>query len=238
MKGGYFSHSFAVIAAIGFGLAMLAPVVVPLIQTANAQTSGPQLFITWRALNSYAPAGYPGKILPNQTSQIAASLQVTNNGKPVDLSGQTVYWYQNDNLLGGGIGTQRFTFRPYGEAPNTITLKVELPDYPGGLLIHEINIPIVQPQAIIEAPYPRGNLTTNSAMVQALPYFFATSSTAPLTFTWAVNGQTVTSAENPQSLKISLPQSTPVGYGVAVTLTVQNSADSTSASASANLIYQ
>src|SRR5665213_880707 len=181
------------------------------VQTASA--AGPQFLMTWQASNSYAPVGYAGEILPNQESQITASFELINaNGSPINLSGQTIYWYQNDNLLGGGVGVQHFTFRPYGEAPNTVTLKVELPDYPGGLLIHEIDIPIVQPQAVIEAPYPQGVFPVSPAMVQALPYFFAATSTSPFSFAWSVNGQTVTSAENPQTLQISLPQSTPAGY--------------------------
>jgi hypothetical protein len=64
------------------------------------------------------------------------------------------------------------------------------------------------------------------------------TSTAPLSFSWSVNGQAVTSAENPQSLQISLPQNTPASYPVAVTLAIQNSIDSTQATANANLTYQ
>jgi hypothetical protein len=208
--------------------------------TAGASGGGqPQFLMTWQALDSYAPAGYAGQILPNQESEIAASLEVIGvNGKPVNLSGQTIYWYQNDTLLGGGVGDQRFTFHPFGQAPTTITLSVQLPDYPTGLLIHEINIPVVQPEAIIEAAYPGGNVAASPINVQAMPYFFAIgSSTSPLSFSWSVNGQTVTSAENPQTLQISLPQSTPAGFAVAIDLTVENSIDSVTASGNANLTY-
>ncbi len=194
--------------------------------------------MTWSALDSYAPPGYAGKILPNQESQIAASVALVANGQPVDLSGQTIYWYENGTLLGGGMGVQHVSFYPFGTAPNTIELKVELPDYPGGLLIHYIDIPIMPPQVVIDEPYPQGGFAASPATVQAIPYFFATTSTAPLSFAWLVNGQAVTSAENPQSLQISLPQSTPAGYAVAISLTVKNSLDSLSATAGANLTYQ
>lgn len=220
------------------GVAIVATAIVGGIDIAQAQVPGPQAVITWTALNSYAPANYVGKVLPNQASEIVASLAVIDNGQFVNLSDQTIYWYQNDNLMGGGMGVQKFAFRPYGTAPNTITLKVEIPDYPSGLVIHEVNIPIVQPIAVISAPYPGGTFSANRATVQALPYFFATTSTSPLNFAWSVNGQTVTSAENPQSLQISLPGSTPAGYGVAVSLTISNSIDSMSAGGSANLTYQ
>ncbi len=208
---------------------------------ANAQTAtaGPQFLITWQATNSYAPAGYAGKILPNKESQIMASIEIIlPNGQPANLSGQTIYWYQNDNLLGGGIGIQRIQFRPYGQAPNVISLRVDIPDYPGGDIGHEINIPIVQPEAVIEAPFPNGNFSATQITVNALPYFFATTSTDPLSFSWTANGQAVTSAENPTSLQISLPQSTPAGYALPVTLTIQDTNDANIANGNVNLTYQ
>lgn len=204
----------------------------------HAQTSQPQFLLTWSATNSYVPPGYAGKILPNQESQITASLEVIANGKPVNLSGNTIYWYQNQNLMGGGIGVQHFTFPPYGEAPNTVDLEIQIPDYPTGLLIHDVEIPVVKAQAIIAAPYPSGNFSGIPATVTAEPYFFATTSTDPLSFSWSVNGETVTSAENPQTLQISLPQSTPSGFAVAVNLTVQDSNDGATSLGTANLTYQ
>jgi len=160
------------------------------------------------------------------------------SGRPVNVSGQTIYWYQNTALMGGGIGIQKFTFLPRGTAPNTIDIEVRLPDYPGGLLIHDINIPVVQPIAVIDAPYPQGNFSGNRAIVKAIPYFFAATSTNALGFSWSVNGQVATSAEDPGTLQISLPQSTPAGYQLAVTLAIQNAADAASASTNVNLTYQ
>jgi hypothetical protein len=207
--------------------------------TVDAQTAQPQVLITWSTTNSYVPVGYTGKILPNIESSITASVElIAANGKPIDLSGQTIYWYENDNLLGGGIGAQQITFPPFGDPPNIIALRISIPDYPGGILMREINIPIVVPRAVIEAPYPQSTFSQGKISMQALPYFFAASSTAPLNFTWSVNDDAVASAENPQSLQISLPDSTPSGYGVFVSLTIQNSVDSLSATQSQTLTYQ
>jgi hypothetical protein len=205
----------------------------------GAGASGPTFLMTWQAVNSYAPAGYAGEILPNQQSEIMASVEVISpSGQPVDLSGQTIYWYQNENLLGGSIGTQRIEFRPYGEAPNVITLRVDLPDYPGGDIEHEINIPIVQPVAVIEAPFPDGDFSASPITLQALPYFFDTTSTDELSFSWSANGQTATNAENPTSLQISLPASTPAGYELPVTLTIQSADGLDTATGNVNLTYQ
>jgi hypothetical protein len=208
------------------------------IQTHAQTTAQPQFLITWSASNSYAPQGYAGKILPNQESQITASLAIIANGKLVNLNGQTIYWYQSDAFLGGGVGAQSITFQPTGGAPGTIALRVELPDYPSGALLHEITIPIVQPQAVIEAPYPGKDLVASPAILQAIPYFFAATSTTPLNFAWSVNGQPVTNAENPQSLQISLPQGTSAGYSIAVALSIQDSIDSLGASANTTLTYK
>jgi hypothetical protein len=210
--------------------------------TVRAQTaaaSGPTFLMTWQATNSYAPAGYTGEILPNQESQIMASVEVISpSGQAADLSGQTIYWYQNENLLGGGIGTQRIEFRPYGQAPNVITLRADIPDYPGGDIEHEINIPVVQPEVVIDAPFPGGDFSASAITLQALPYFFGTTSTNPLSFSWTANGQATDNAENPTSLQLSVPASTPAGYSIPVTLTVQDSIDSNTATANANLTYE
>jgi hypothetical protein len=226
-------------------LAAFALYNMPAVSRAHAQTAagtgvaGPTFLMTWQAVNSYAPAGYAGEILPNQQSEIMASVEVISpSGQPVDLSGQTIYWYQNENLLGGSVGTERIEFRPYGEAPNVITLRVDLPDYPGGDIEHEINIPIVQPVAVIEAPFPGGNFSASAITLQALPYFFGTTSTDPLSFSWTANGQAVTSAENPTSLQVSLPASTPAGYELPVTLTIQTANGLDMATGNVNLTYQ
>lgn len=208
------------------------------VTVANAQTSQPQFLMTWAATNSYTPPGYQGKVMPTQGSTIQVSLELIVNGKPVNLSGQTVYWYANDAYVGGGVGVQHFNFHPTASAPAVVALKVELPYYPTGAQIHEIDVPIVQPMAVIEASYPKNDVPASPAVLQAIPYFFATSSTSPLSFAWSVNGQTVTSAENPETLQISLPASTPAGYNLSVSLTIQNSQDSTSATDNATLMYQ
>ncbi|HVO28522.1 MAG TPA: hypothetical protein VMT81_00880 [Candidatus Paceibacterota bacterium] len=207
--------------------------------TVQAQASQPQFLMTWQAAGSSVPAGYAGKALPNQASQIVASLElISPQGQTINLGGQTIYWYVNDNFIGGGIGAQRITFLPYGTAPNTLALKAELPNYPGGLIVHQITIPVAAPEAVVEAPFPGGQFSAGPIVVQALPYFFSATSSAPLSFTWSVNGQTVSNAENPQSLRISLPQSTPAGFAVQVGLVIRDSDDAMTGTGGANLTYQ
>jgi hypothetical protein len=220
------------------GLGMVSALFI-LFTASTAIAAGPQFLITWKATGSYAPSLYQGKVLPTYGSQITASLEIVSaSGNIADISGKTIYWYLNDTLLGGGTGVQRITFPPFGDAPNAMTLKVELPNYNGSFLIHTVTIPMAQPHAVIEAPYPAGQFSLNPVTVTALPYFFNVSSPNNLSYSWSVNSQTGSNSENPNMAQITLPAGTPAGTSFAVSLQVQNPTDATQAAASTNLIYQ
>ncbi|HXC61360.1 MAG TPA: hypothetical protein VNV63_01680 [Nitrospiria bacterium] len=223
--------------AMGLGIltALFFALVAP---TARAASAMPQFLITWKATGSYVPTNYQGKALPTYGSQITASLEIISNGQVANLQGQTIYWYLNDTLLGGGTGAQTITFPPFGQAPNTMTLKVELPSYNGNFLIHTIAVPMVQPQAIIYAPYPNGQFSTNPVAVTAVPYFFNTASPDDLSYAWSVNNQSGANTENPEEADITLPAGTAAGTTFEVSVNVQNGNDSTVATISKTLTYQ
>lgn len=202
-----------------------------------AQTAQPQLVVTWRTSGSYAPSDYQGKILPGYGARIIASLEAFSGGSILNLKSQTIYWYLNDVLLGGGVGVQTISFPPFGEPPTNMTLRVELPRYSSGYLLHEIQIPTVQPTAVIDAPYPRGNVSASPVTVNALPYFFNVTSASDLSYSWAVNDQTGGTAENPQVAQITIPAGAQSGATLAVSLTIKNTGDSTAATAYSNLTY-
>lgn len=202
-------------------------------------TSSPTLLITWTTTGSYIPPFYQGKAFPTYGSKITASLElISPQGKILNLSGQTIYWYLNDNLIGGGSGIQHVTFSPLGDAPNVMDLRVVLPSYNGAYLIHAINIPMVLPEAVIYAPYPNEQFSQNPVSVIALPYFFNISDPSGLSYAWSVNGQNGSSAENPEEAQVTLPQGTQSGTAIAISLSVTNSNDSTVGTATANLTYE
>lgn len=213
------------------------------IEPAQAQStaiaSSPTFLITWKTTGSYIPSFYIGKALPTYGSQITASLElVSPQGKILNLSGQTIYWYVNDVLVGGGAGVQSVTFPPVGDAPNTMNLRVTLPNYNGSYLIHAVNIPMVMPEAVIYAPYPNGQFTQNPVGLQALPYFFNIADPSGLSYSWSVNGQSGQNAENPEVADITIPQGTQSGTSIAASLSVENPNDSTAATANVNLTYE
>ncbi len=206
-------------------------------KSVRAQQAQPQFLLSWNAGNSYAPSSYKGKILPGSQSQIVASLELVAGGQIINISNQSIYWYLDDTLIGGGVGVQRIAFYPFGSAPEMETLKVALPNYSGGYLVHQINIPVINPGVVIATPYPSDQFSGQNATATALAFFFNTP-TENLSFTWSVNGQTGSNTENPDILQINLPNQAPSGSTIAISLNAQDKNTGQSASASKNLTYQ
>lgn len=207
---------------------------------AHAQTaSSPTFLISWKTTGSYIPSFYQGKELPTYGSNITASLTLLSpQGKIIAIGGQTIYWYLNDNLIGGGTGVQQVTFSPVGQAPNSLNLRVTLPSYNGAYLVHAITIPMVLPKAVIDAPYPNGQFSQNPLTIQALPYFFNVSDPSNLSYTWSVNNQTGSNTENPEQAMVTLPSGTQSGTTISTSLSIENPNDSTVATAGESLTYE
>jgi hypothetical protein len=100
-----------------------------------------------------------------------------------------------------------------------------------------VQVPVVSPKVAIEANYPNGVVSVSPATVKALPYFFNIPSPSSLTFAWTVNGVAASAAENPDVAVINVG-GLPSGSAIKIMLTAKNSADTTSAAASTNLVYQ
>jgi hypothetical protein len=205
-------------------------------QIASAQAT-PQMVVTWQAYGSYIPPSYHDKALPNQESKLTASLALFLGGKLIDLSQQTIYWYLNDVLIASGVGKQYIIFSPFGTAPAYLTLKAELPSYNGNILIHEVQIPLISPKAVIEAPHPSGQFSGNPIILTATPYFFYTADPGTLSYVWSVNSQTSAAAENPQTLQLNIDPATPSGSFFDVLLTITDPNSLMSGDDSTNIVY-
>lgn len=190
----------------------------------SAQQSQPQFLFSWRA-DTYAPPGFNGKVLPSPGSLITVSFEVVQGGKLANLSKQTIYWYVNDSLVSNVPGKQTITFSAPNFAPDVLNVRVQLPEYAGGLLSPLIKIPLVPPEAVIESAYPGGNFMGFSATVKGLPYFFNVQSPLELSFTWNVNGETPAGAEDPTNLSVGLNPDAPIGATLSIGLTVQDPSD-------------
>lgn len=189
-----------------------------------AQTAGPLPFITWQA-RSYAPPQYRGKAMPTAGSQITVNFNIVNQGKIADLSKQTINWYLSGNILGSGKGMQTLTFLAPTDGSSAASLSIELPDYTSQLLIYALDIPIVNPEAVIEAPYVAGVFSGNSLQVRGTPYFFNVSSPLALNFAWSVNGETPQNAEDPSVLAVNIGSGARPGSSVDIGLTISSPSD-------------
>jgi hypothetical protein len=219
---------------VAFATPIILAFVGPAPLTAGAQTaSAPNLVITWRATDSSAPSSYRSKVLPGINSPITASLEVVRNGGLASLANQTIYWYLDGNLIGEGTGKQTVNFVTPGFL-EIASLRAEIPDYPAGALINTAHIQLVSPEAVIVAPYANGVYSGSSIAVQAVPYFFRASTLDQLYYQWTVNGQAVTTQENPQDLTVNLSNGAPTSAGVpvAIALAMQESGSTPAAAGS------
>lgn len=172
---------------------------------AHAQTAAePQLFITWQAA-SFVPADYEGKVLPTNRTKISAAVELIDRGRVIDLRNQVIYWYVNDQLFDNKVGRQTLEFLAPAIGQNSIDLRVELPNIPGSEpVLKTIEIPVVSPQAVIQAPYPENKFYSSPIELKALPYFFNVVSADRLSYAWNINGETPKNALNPDTLTVNL----------------------------------
>jgi hypothetical protein len=189
----------------------------------HAQTSNSAMWLTWRAA-TYIPAEYDGRALPTPGSNIVVAIDVIQNGKPIDLSAETIYWYVGGSYIAGGTGLTRTAVSvPDIISQNQMTVRVSLPETLGGLA-RTITIPIAQPQAVITVT-PPDPATANRDLsfdVEAKTYFFTVNDPDQLNFNWKVNNQAPSSFNDPMHLHINIPQGTAPGTKLNVRLKVDN----------------
>jgi hypothetical protein len=186
-----------------------------------AQQIQPELLITWQA-SSYAPPGFRGKILPTIYSSVAASVELIDNGKIVDISNQPIYWYLDGDLIQNTTGVQRVVFPVNAFPGNTLALRVELPNYQGQSILKTAEIPTTKPAVVIDAPFPEKRVASTAVQVAARAFFFNVRSLNALVFDWSVNGTTAANSENPDLLVINLPSQTVVGYPLNLSVTASD----------------
>lgn len=193
------------------GALLLLPVL------AGAQGAEPFVLLTWRA-DSYAPAEFRGKAFPTAYSKITAAVSVLDGGRIADLSRATVSWFLDNDLIAGGPGLVRTSFAAPEPAGALRDLRVEISNFPGGLLLKTVEIPVVLPEVVIEAPFPDRKFSSESIVLTAKPYFWR--SAAGLAYNWKVNGQTA--SDNSGSLRVNLKPGIAPGYNVRAEVTAYN----------------
>ncbi len=188
---------------------------------ASAQTSRPDIILSWRA-ETYTPPFFSGKALPINRSSVVVSLDVLVGGKILDLSSQQLEWYVNDAPFRAGVGLRRISIAmPDLLGSRSVSVGVRIPDYGDGSLEKTIAIPTASPKVVITHPYPKNNISSSFSAL-AVPYFFNVSSPLELAYLWDVNDEAPSGKESPRVLSVQLPRETPIGALVSVMLTAQN----------------
>lgn len=164
----------------------------------------PDFMLTWKA-NSFAPAGYHGKTLPTQGTLIEMSLELIDGGRLASLSPHQIRWYVNDKLQRSGLGVKIFTFTAAASPGNDQNVRAVIMNYRGRDLEKTIAIPVVNPEAVIEAPYPDLLIQSGANAFKAVPYFFNIANINQLTFRWSANNKTSEGLqENPEILNLNV----------------------------------
>lgn len=150
----------------------------------STQAANPASFfyLTWES-NGSAPIVYQGKKLASIDSVIKVSVQpFIYSGNGYSDSSQWQYrWYLNDEFANiDGVGIKQFRFRVKGYNFNEQVVKVKI-TFPNNVVQEKtINIPIVNPRAVIKPEVKsiiarNGIISTNESEVtlMAIPYFFS-----------------------------------------------------------------
>lgn len=188
----------------------------------RAQQTEPHLMITWQT-GTYTPSWFKGKAFPTANSPISASVELVDSKGLVSLSGQKIYWYTNDQLIGSGVGLQNVTFNATPVADNVIDLRVEVPSYGSAQsnpVLKTIEIPVVNPEAVVESPFPNGEFSSVPIELRGWPFFFNAKKPSQLNFSWSANGESSQNLENPEVLDVSINSDAPTGSSINVGLTI------------------
>jgi len=170
-----------------------------------AQTNSEELIISWK-VNNFTPYEFVGKKLASPGSNISVSFDFIKNNKIVDLSKSKIYWYVNDELVSNSSGVKQINFIAPNQIGVPVDVRIELPDY---AVLKTIEIPIVKPKIVIDAPFPKKEVYQNNFEVNLLPYFFnlpkslEEDPTVFLNVNWQINRNPAKPAnEDPFKLKI------------------------------------
>lgn len=190
------------------------------LMNARAQTAEPELWITWQAKN-YAPYDFAGKKLPTVGTPVVTSVAlVDGEGRLADLSTTTIWWYWNNNPIGGGDGVDAITFRPSDQGDQELSVKVL--SYGSQQIRKTISIPVVSPEAVIAAPFSNNKFSASKIQLQAQAYFFNVRTPSELNFGWMVNKQNSNASGDSRVLDITFSQTPKSGTTIDVSLSIRN----------------
>lgn len=169
---------------------------------AQSISSSPKFLVSWRA-DDYIPEWYFGKSLPIVGSQIEASFELVDDGKPVNLSQNIVRWYIDGDLVkneSDGLGIKSLTTIIPKNSGNKILIRISVVDYDTGPVLEKVmTIPVLKPEAVIDFPYASDKVGSGLSILKLTPFFFNVNNLNELEVKWSVNGVDYQLYENEDS---------------------------------------
>ena len=129
-----------------------------------------------------------------------------------------IYWYVDDQFINGGAGLQNVAFSAPGISGNTMDVRVEVPSYKSAL--KTIEIPVVDPEAVITSPFPSNQFSATPITLNGWPFFFNAKNASNIMTSWSVNGVVSGNAEDPGTLTVNLNPDAPSGSNLAIGITM------------------
>lgn len=188
----------------------------------NAQTE-PLFLVSWQS-DAYAPDDFLGKVFPAPKSVVNVSFEVLEGGRFANLSQNNIRWLIN-GLSTQGVGQKTTSFTNKKFANDKIEIEISVFDYKtaGNTLIKILEIPVVNPEIVIKAPYHRDELSEKEVNLSALPYFFNISSLKDMRFTWTINNERpVGEPERQDLITVTIPGNAPSGSQFKTEVIAQN----------------
>ncbi len=194
--------------------------------SADAQSSPIQFLTSWKA-DSYAPSWYGGKILPSLGSNIRVNFELMDNGKIVDLSGVVVRWYVDDDLMSNedeGLGIKSLKIMAPQATGDDIKVRIAVVCYKDIAELNKIvNIPVSEPEAVIDFPYYNLAINRSGNIFRALPFFFNVKDLSKFSVNWLANDRNAQeSGKNPWQLDLSIDSQTPSEFEINLEAIIQN----------------
>ena len=191
--------------------------------SAFAQTSI-QFLTSWQAQN-YAPSWYQGKIFATRGVPIEISFEMLDKGKIIDLSKTIVRWYVNDKLVANednGLGLKTLKIIAPDYAGHETNIRIAIVNYlSGDTLYKNIAIPIVAPEAVINAPYADRKIGFGQSVFTATPFFFNVKNLDNLSVDWSTAEQNA-GGQLSWSLNLNIEPTTPSGSIINLSVAIKN----------------
>jgi len=182
--------SLIIITLIGIG--------VNIVQAENES----DIILTWEADNFY-PSDYQGKPKATPNSTINVSVLVIKNNQVVNTSNKNFVWLLDGKYLDDGYGKNKINFRVNKNRGQNHSITVRIKDGEEQLT-KGINIPIKNPELIIDKKMPSNNISLGSQIkMKSTPYFFNIDSFNNIKFYWEIiSNQKINKFDNIVNLNI------------------------------------